>query len=338
MLTKEAVMEIKILSRRGMSIRAMAKELGISRNTVRKYLRGEALDAAPHQGPGRPRKLRPYEGWLRRRVEGAAPIRLPATVLCREVAAMGYDGSERTVRRFLAGLVPAPVVEPVVRFETAPGHQAQMDWAEYRLGRRKVYAFVGVLGYSRWLYLEYVDSMRSEVLIACHQRMFAAFGGVPREVLYDNMKTVVTHRDAYGRARHRFHDALWALAGECGFRPRLCQPRRPQTKGKVERSIDYIANSFFHPLVTRLALEKRVPELDELNAEAQLWCATVANVRCHGTTGIAPVARLPEEHAAMQPYVAPETVPSRTVAAHWPRYPLQRSPREYDAFVQEVSR
>ena len=195
-----------------------------------------------------------------------------------------------------------------------------------------------MLGYSRWLYLEYVDSMRSEVLIACHQRMFAAFGGVPREVLYDNMKTVVTHRDAYGRARHRFHDALWALAGECGFRPRLCQPRRPQTKGKVERSIDYIANSFFHPLVTRLALEKRVPELDELNAEAQLWCATVANVRCHGTTGIAPAARLPEEHLAMQPYVAPETVPSRPVAAHWPRYPLQRSPREYDAFVQEVSR
>ncbi len=232
MLTKEAIMEIRILSRRGMSIRAIAREFGISSNTVRRYLRGEALDAAPQQGPGRTRKLVPYEGWLRRRVAAAAPVRLPATVLHREVAAMGYDGCERTVRRFLASLAPAPLV----RHETAPGHQAQMDWAEYRLGRRKVYAFVGVLGYSRWLYLEYVDSMRSEALLACHRRMFAAFGGVPREILYDNMKTVVTGRDAYGRGRHRFHDALWALAGECGFRPRLCRPRRPQSKDKVERS------------------------------------------------------------------------------------------------------
>lgn len=134
MLTKEAIMEIRILSRRGMSIRAIAKELGISRNTVRKYLRGEAVDAAPQQGTGRPRKLVPYEGWLRRRVEAAAPVRLPATVLHREIAAMGYDGSERTVRRFLASLVPAPVPEPLVRYETAAGHQAQTDWAEYRLG------------------------------------------------------------------------------------------------------------------------------------------------------------------------------------------------------------
>lgn len=337
MLTKEAVMEIKILSRRGMSIRGIAKELGIARNTVRKHLRGEAVDAAPQRRPGRPSKLAPYEGWLRRRVEAAAPVRLPAPVLCREIAAMGYRGGERTVRRFLAGLKPEPVAEPVLRFETPPGHQAQMDWGEYRLGRVRVYAFVGVLGYSRWLYLEYVDSTRSEVLIECHRRMFAAFGGVPREVLYDNMKTVVSHRDAYGRGRHRFHDALFALAGECGFRPRLCRPRRPQTKGKVERSIDYVASSFFHPYVTRVALEGRVAELEELNAEAQLWCATVANVRRHGTTGVAPAARLIEEHAAMTPYVAPATAPARQVGGQWPRYPLQRSPKAYEAFLREVS-
>lgn len=337
MLTKEAVMEIKILSRRGMSIRAIARELGISRNTVRRYLRGEALEAVPRKGPGRPRKLGPYEAWLRRRVEGAAPIRLPATVLHREIRAMGFAGSERTVRRFIARLAPVPVVEPVVRYETAPGHQAQMDWGEYRLGKRKVYAFVGVLGYSRWLYVEYVDSTRSEVLIACHRRLFGAIGGIPREVLYDNMKTVVTHRDAYGRGRHKFHDALWDLAAECGYRPRLCRLRRPQTKGKVERCIDYVATSFFHPFVTRVALEGRVPELDELNAEARLWCAQVANVRIHGTTGVTPNARLVEEQAAMQPYVAPQSAPTDRLTARWPRYPLQRSPREYDAVLREVS-
>src|SRR5690606_38626582 len=96
---------------------------------------------------------------------------------------------------------PTPAPEPVVRYETPPGHQAQMDWGEYRLGRKKVYAFVGVLGYSRWLYLEYVESMRAEVLADCHRRMLGDFGGVPREILYDNMKTVVTHRDARRRSR-----------------------------------------------------------------------------------------------------------------------------------------
>src|SRR5690606_28729103 len=243
MLTKEAVVEIRILSRRGMSIRAIARELKISRNTVRKYLRGEAVKDVERRRPGRPRKLEPYEDWIRRRVEGAAPIRLPATVLHREIKAMGYDGTERTVRRFIASLRPTPAPEPVVRYETPPGHQAQMDWGEYRLGRKKVYAFVGVLGYSRWLYLEYVESMRAEVLVDCHRRMLGDFGGVPREILYDNMKTVVTHRDAYGRGRHRFHDAIWSLAAECGYRPKLCRPARPQTKGKVERAIDYIANA-----------------------------------------------------------------------------------------------
>ena len=114
-----------------------------------------------------------------------------------------------------------------------------------------MYAIVGVLGFSRFLYLEYVASTRAEVLVACHRRMFGAFGGVPREILYDNMKTVVTYRDAYGRGRHRFHDGIWALAGECGYRPRLCRPARPQTKGKVERSSDYVAQSFFHPFVSR---------------------------------------------------------------------------------------
>lgn len=334
MLTEEAQMEIRVLSRRGMGVRAIARELGISRNTVRRYLRGEAVREPSAPGPGRPRKLAPYEDWLRRRVEAALPVRLPATVLHREIAAMGFDGTERTVRRFVATLVPKPEPEAVVRFETVPGHQAQMDWGEYRLGRQRVYAFIGVLGYSRYLYVEYVQSMRSEVLLDCHRRMFGAFGGVPREVLYDNMKTVVTHRDAYGRGRHRFHDGIWTLAAECGYRPRLCRPYRPQTKGKVERSVHYVANSFFHPLVTRLALEDEAVDLARLNAEVRLWCARVANVRKHGTTGERPVDRLVAEQEVMSPYVAPSQPAAKT--GHWPRYALQRSPREYDALLQEV--
>jgi transposase len=317
-------MEIRVLARQGMSVRSIARELGIARNTVRKYLRGDAVHSPAARAPGRPRKLGPYEDWLRRRVEAAAPVVLPATVLHREIAAMGFDGSERTVRRFVAALRPEAPPEVVERFETAT----------CRLGRRRVYAFSGTLGYSRWLYLEYVDSMAVETLVACHRRMFADFGGIPREILYDNMKTVVTQRDAYGRGRHRFHDAIWMLAGECGYRPRLCRPYRPQTKGKVERSIGYVRHSFFEPLVTRAALDDRVPELDELNAEARLWCASVANVRVHATTGERPADRLAAEQAAMQPCSSP--APAAPGAQRWPRYPLQRSPRTYDVLLQEA--
>jgi transposase len=335
MLTKEAILEIRILSRQGLGIRAIARELDISRNTVRSYLRGEAITTPKRRGPGRPSMLEPYREWLRRRVEAAAPVRVPATVLHREIRAMGYPGTERTVRRFVAPLYPKPVPEPVVRYETPPGHQAQMDWGEYRLGRRKVYSFVGVLAHSRWLYVEYVDSTRAEVLVACHRRMFQDFGGIPREILYDNMRTVVTRRDAYGRGRHRFHDPLWALASECGYRPVLCRPYRPQTKGKVERSIHYLANSFFYPLLTRLELEGECIDLERLNAEARLWTGSVANVRVHGTTGEKPSKRLPADQAAMQPYITPE-VSGPTSAIRWPRYTLQRSPREYDAVLAEV--
>lgn len=335
MLTKEAIVEIKILSRRGLSVRSIAKELGISRNTVRKYLRGEAVQEPGQRGPGRPRKLAPYEPWLRRRVETAKPFRVPATVLHREIRAIGFDGTERTVRRFVSSLYPEVEPEPVVRYETKAGHQAQMDWGEYRLDDgSRVYAFVGMLGYSRWLYFEYVTSMKSETLIACHRRMLQDFGGVPSEILYDNMRTVVTQRDAYGRGRHRFHDGIWALAAECGYRPRLCRPYRPQTKGKVERSIHYVANSFFHPLRTRLAMEGEPLDLARLNAEARLWRADVANSRVHATTHAVPKTRLVEEQAAMSPYVGPV---ARPTLAHWPRYPIQRSPKAYDVLLREVS-
>ena len=334
MLSKESILEIQILARQGHGVRSIARELGISRNTVRRYLRGERpSEATPRQGPGRPRKLARFEDWLARRVAAAAPFRIPATVLHREVVAMGFDGAERTVRRFVQGLTPPVEPEPVKRFETAPGEQTQMDWGEYRFNGRKVYCFVGVLGYSRWLYIEYVDSMRVEVLVRCHEHMFREMGGVTREILYDNMRTVVTKRDAYGKRLHQFQDEFYALAKRHGFRPVLCRPRRPQTKGKVERAIQYVAESFFHPLVTRLAFEGRTTDLAGLNAEARLWCGQVANLRKHGTTGEAPMTRLAAEQAALQPFASPSDDPERLL---WPRYCLQRSPRDYDAVLAEV--
>lgn len=159
-------------------------------------------------------------------------------------------------------------------------------------------------------------------------------GGVTREILYDNMRRVVTKRDAYGKRLPQFQDEFYALTKRQGFRPVLCRPRRPQTKGKVERAIEYVAESFFHPLVTRLAFEGRATDLAGLNAEARLWFGQVANARKHGTTGEAPMACLAVEQAALQPFASPSDDPERLL---WPLYCLQRSPRDYDAELAEVT-
>jgi transposase len=93
------------------------------------------------------------------------------------------------------------------------------------------------LGWSRAAYAEFVTDERVETLIEAHENTFLAFGGVPNEVLYDNMRTVVIERHGYGRGRHRFHPRFLDFARHCGFQLRLCAPYRAQTKGKVERFI-----------------------------------------------------------------------------------------------------
>ncbi len=127
--------------------------------------------------------------------------------------------------------------ESAVRFETEPGRQMQVDWGTMRNGRSPLHVFVAVLGYSRMLYIEFTDNMRYDTLETCHRNAFRFFGGVPREVLYDNMKTVVLQRDAYQTGQHRFHPSLWQFGKEMGFSPRLCRPFRARTKGKVGRMV-----------------------------------------------------------------------------------------------------
>jgi transposase len=101
------------------------------------------------------------------------------------------------LREFIRSLVTPQVPEHVVRFETEPGRQMQVDWGTLRNGKSPQHVFVAVLGYNRILYIEFTDNMRYDTLETCHRNAFSLFGGVPQEVLYDNMKTVVLQRDAY---------------------------------------------------------------------------------------------------------------------------------------------
>jgi transposase len=259
-------------------------------------------------------------------------------VLRREIEALGYQGSERLLRQFLAKLHPAEPAPAVQRFETAPGRQMQVDWAVFRRGREPLLAFVATLGYSRYVHVEFASSEAFEVLRNCHLRAFEAFGGVPREVLYDNMKTVVLARNAYGEGQHRFHAGLWAFARDCGYLPRLCAPYRAQTKGKVERFIRYLRGSFYRPLASRLSAAGLTLDVPSANAEVRRWLREVANQRLLKAFGESPEARWQRERAMLLP------VPQRPVepappAVLTPRQsaylsePLQRPPAVYAALL-----
>jgi transposase len=179
----------------------------------------------------------------------------------------------------------------------------QVDWIEFK--RDGLSAFVATLGHSRASFVEYVTDERIETLIGCHMRAFEFFRGVAREVLYDNMKTVVIERDAYGPGLHRFHPSLWDLAKHYNFQPRLCRPYRAKTKGKVERFNRYLRYSFHVPLVTRLRQAGLKLDRETANIEALRWLREVANVRTHGETGLVPAAELEPERAALQPLPTP---------------------------------
>jgi transposase len=235
-------------------------------------------------------------------VAAAKPNWIPATVIEREIRALGYQGGIRTLRYYLAGLKPKVRLDPVVRFETECGHQMQVDWGVFRRGKAALSAFVATLGWSRYSYVEFVTDERFETLKACHENAFAYFQGVPKEVLYDNMKTVIQQRNAYGRGLHRFHPGLWELANQTGFTPRLCQPYRAKTKGKVERFIGYLRHSFYVPLVAQLKQAGLVLDVETANIEVLKWLRDVANVRDHQTIGEQPLIRWQQEAMILQAY------------------------------------
>jgi transposase len=298
----EAV-EIRVLRRQGKSIREIARLLDVSRNTVRRYLRSEGLPGDEREA--QPGKLDPYKQYIQERVKAAAPDWIPGTVLLRELKALGYTGSYSTLKNHLSTLRPVAQPEPVIRFETDPGRQMQADFASIRRGHDRLAVFIATLGWSRASYVEFVNDERLETLLGCHERAFFFFGGVPREVLYDNMRTVVTDRDQYGPGLHRYNRTFLDFAHHHGFLPRLCRPYRAQTKGKVERFIGYLRASFYIPLVSQLRPEGLKVDRDTANARVGTWLREVANARIHATTGEIPLIRLELERERLQPMPTP---------------------------------
>ncbi len=342
MLGQEGYVEIQVMYRQGSSIKSISRELGVSRNTVRRYLRAEQVPGAATRKRKRT-KLDGYRGYLKARVAAARPDWIPAAVLFEEIRALGYTGGIRTVSSYLATLKPTVPEDPLIRFETPPGRQMQVDWGAFKLNGQRISLFLATLGWSRFNFGVFVTDEQFATLRDCHEQAFDAFDGVPREVLYDNMRTVVQERHAYGQGKHKFHPGLKDLADHYTFLPRLCRPYRAKTKGKVERSIGYIRRSFFVPLVSRYRQLKQTLDLETLNLEFALWLAVTANARTHGTTGEVPSDRLMVEHGALQPLPPTRlagsprpSVAERSLTTQYPVEPLQHALSVYDQLLELV--
>jgi transposase len=291
--------------RAGASLRSIARALGLARNTVRRVLDGvEAARAGTAAQPAarRPSLLDPFESAI---VEllGRYPD-LTAERVLQELRTRGFTGGYTLVRERVRQLRPSRAPLPVPRFETAPGAQAQTDFATYDIdfteeGRRRVHLFSYLLGYSRRQYLRFVEAQDFETTLRLHVRAFEHLGGVAATCLYDNLKVVVTGHDGDVPI---YNTRFLAFATHYGFRPLACRPRRPQTKGKVERP--------FHYVEINLLAGRTFRTLAHLNEVTAHWLAEVADVRIHRQTRQRPRDR----HAEELPHLIPLPAASYEVA------------------------
>ncbi len=296
MLRVEEWIQIRAWARQGLSLTEIARRTGRDPKTIRKVLQAEQPATTRQPAPPRQTKLAPFHAYLEERLAQGC---YNASVLLDELVARGYTGKHSQLRAFLQPFRAERrrQAEATVRFETAPGHQAQVDWGEFgtiyhpQLDRwQKLAGFVFTLGYSRACQLSFTVSEDLEHFLDAHLDAFAALG-IPQEILYDNLKTAILGRrpDRTPIFPGRFLD----FALYYGFRPRFCQPYRARTKGKVERGIRYVRDNFWPRVVT----EVRAGTLDltGLNARAVHWVETVALPRVHGTTHAVVAERLAEE-------------------------------------------
>ncbi|NMG03489.1 IS21 family transposase, partial [Azoarcus taiwanensis] len=234
----------------------------------------------------------------------------------------GFAGSYETVKLAVRPLRAEACLAGLTqrRFETAPGEQAQVDWGQVsvRIGeqRAKVHIFVMTLGYSRRGYAEGFMNERMAELLAAHERAFAHFGGRCECLLYDRMRTVVlgTLASDDGQRRPRWNTTFSAFADHWGFTPRLCQPYRAQTKGKVESGVKYVKRNFVPG--------RSFVDLEDFNQQLMRWQVEIADVRIHGTTHQRPIDRFAEEAAALVPTAGQSSflqamVRSRVVGEDW---------------------
>ena len=247
----------------------IARQIGVHHTTVRRVL------AEAGQAPGllsaRPSMADPFVPLIRTTLEKYPTLR--ASRLYAMVRSRGYGGGPDHFRHIVSLHRPRPVAEAYLRLRTLPGEQAQVDWGYFgklKIGRaeRALWGFVMVLSYSRHIFLRFFFGNAMANFLRGHVGAFEKFTGVPRVLLYDNLKSAVLER--VGQAIH-FNPTLLELAAHYRFEPRPVAVARGNEKGRVERAIRYIRDSFF--------AAREFTDLSDLNAQATAWCGQVAAER-----------------------------------------------------------
>ena len=230
---------IRELAAQKLSISRIAREVGVHRHTVQTFLlRGPPGARAPRAERASP--IDPFADYLRARL---AQFDLSAVRLFEEIRERGYRGGYTIVKDFVRPLKRDRAVAAVVRSETPPGVQAQVDFGHFGFleeegGRRHLYGFSMVLGYSRCRFLEFLTRIDTPRLIQCQLDAFDYFGGYTDEILYDNMSQVVLER-ALRTEENQWNPLFEDFAKYYGFRTHLCWPYRPETKGKSSARSDW---------------------------------------------------------------------------------------------------
>jgi len=285
MLGADLVREVVARKERGEGVKRIARELGVDRKTVKRWLRVGSWQ--PRRSRHRPRPIERFTEFIEQR---GPEVGWNGVVLQRELVGLGFTGSYQQVQRFLKPYRAQRKWSALatVRFETEPGEQAQVDYGQLRvwIGEQPetVHLFVFTLGYSRRLFTRGYRNERLATLLDGHERALRWFGGVTLTCLYDNPRTLVL-----GRSENKvlWHPLFEDFARYYGFTPRACQPYRARTKGKVESGVKY---------VKRNALAgQRFSSWEELNGWLERWSSEVADLRLHGTTHERPIDRFARE-------------------------------------------
>ena len=284
MIRSGTINMIREKEREGKSAYAIGKELGVAENTAKKYIN---RPVAEHGLKGRTKgsKLDEFKTAINLMLSQGV---FNCVVLLERLQEKGYEGGITILKEYVHQYRPAKSYPAVRRYETLPGKQAQMDWGIVHYVDElsvihKAPAFVMILGHSRAKYVEFTKRCDFYSLLRCMVNAFEYFGGVPEIVLTDHMKTVIDGSEA---GKPLWNSRFESFAADIGFVPKVCRPRRPQTKGKVERLVDFLKDNFLPG--------RQFTDVEDLNQQALTWCRHVDS-KIHGTTGEIPLRALKQE-------------------------------------------
>ncbi len=313
MIRSRTVNTVHELSAQGKSIQDIAITLGLARNTVRKYLRHPELSSRPHPRPNRRSKLDPFKEQIKQWIKEDHCYNCEA--MLPRLLAMGYTGSLSVLKAFVHPLrPPAGGHYPVLRYETEPGKQVQFDWGEFKYEQegapRKLYGFTAILCYSRMRFVTFVKRCDAPTMIRCLMEAFEYFGGLPKAALTDRMKSVLLEmEDKVPRWNPLFADFMASI----GVAPRVCKAFTPQTKGKIERTVGVVKQSFWAGV--------SFTDVDDLNRQAHAWCERI-NGRVHRTTHERPRDRREQEPLSSFP-----------AAFAWERFATEERKVSWDGYL-----